>query len=175
MELNLIQQQIGASIEPRRFGALPRRDGFGLSQRSAVSRPPIFSRAEMRHSFAIWAQEGEPASKRRLHLYYCLRCKWAFSVDDRTGSVVPMDQAGKPIQGDEGFARLATFGFGPCPVFDELNQERRLTQKVNSLESYRGRIASLMVGWRLGWRVFVRSCLSSLSVGGAGHRRNATK
>jgi hypothetical protein len=54
-------------------------------QRKAQTRPPAFSSAEMRHSFAIWSLDEETAYGRRLHLYYCLRCKWSFAVDDQPG------------------------------------------------------------------------------------------
>jgi hypothetical protein len=87
-----------------------------VSQRNTPSGAPIFSPAEMRHNFAIWAWEKDATSERRRHLYYCLRCKWSFSVDDRRGSVTPLDLDGNPIQGAEVVERLATFDLGlECP------------------------------------------------------------
>jgi hypothetical protein len=84
---------------------------------------PLFSAAQMRHNFAIWALERSGTSCGRLHLYYCLRCKWAFRVDDRSGSVPPLDLNGNPIQELEAAERLATFGVGPCPAFYPPNRE----------------------------------------------------
>jgi hypothetical protein len=108
------------------------------------SSEPLFSAVEMRHSFAIWALKEHPGSGRRLHLYYCLRCKWSFSVDDRRGSVTPLTSEGKPIEGRNAAARLATFGLGPCPVFDGLIASSRLTQVVTPVDTARRIIATLI-------------------------------
>ena len=121
----------------------------------------MFSPAEMRHSFAIWSLDKEAASGRRLHLYYCLRCKWSFAVDDRRGSVAPLDLNGNPIQGAEAAERLATFGLGPCPVFNHLGQ--RLTQEITPVETLRTRVAALIlpvsaaIERLISWVPFMRS------------------
>jgi hypothetical protein len=136
----------------------PRKQG--LSRRHARSGAPIFSAAEMRHNFAIWASEKDARSQRRLHLYYCLSCKWAFSVDDRRNSVVPLDLNGNPIQGAEAADRLATFGLGPCPVFSRLTEDRRLTQEVTPLKTFRGRLAALILGGCRAWKAKVWQCVN---------------
>ena len=146
-------------MEPKSYAIAPRADVSGnerirglrlikprepqCSQRKTRARVPVFSPAEMRHSFAIWSLDKEAASGRRLHLYYCLRCKWSFSVDDRRGSVAPLDLNGNPIQGAEAAERLATFGLGPCPVFNHLGQ--RLTQEITLVETLRTRVAALIL------------------------------
>lgn len=94
------------------------------------SRTPIFSSAQMRHNFAIWALERDAAWGRRLHVYYCVRCRWAFSVDDRSGAVDPVGGDGNPIEGSAAATRLATFAQGPCPAFSALVGSSRLTQKI---------------------------------------------
>lgn len=114
-------------------------------QRKAQARPPAFSSAEMRHSFAIWSLDEETASGRRLHLYYCLRCKWSFSVDDRRDSVTALDLNGRPVQGIEAAERLATFSLGPCPVFNHWIENSRLTRKIAAAETIRTRLASLLL------------------------------
>jgi hypothetical protein len=114
-------------------------------QRKAQARPPAFSSAEMRHSFAIWSLDEETAYGRRLHLYYCLRCKWSFSVDDRRGSVTPLDLNGHPVQGVEAAERLATFGLGPCPVFSHWIGNPRLTKQITAVETIRTRLVSLLL------------------------------
>jgi hypothetical protein len=126
-----------------------------LSQKRPPSGDPIFSRAEMRHNFAIWALETDAASGRRLHLYYCLRCKWTFRVDDRwtVVTVTPLDANGRPIQTSEAAERLATFGSGPCPVFSRLTAGSRLTQEVTPLKTFRGRLAALISAGRRAWKV----------------------
>ena len=99
----------------------------------------VFSVAEMRHNFAIWALEKSGTSRRQLHRYYSVRCKWAFRVDDRSGSVTPLDPNGNPVQGPEAADRLATFGVGPCPIFTRLTGSARHTQLVTRREALRGK------------------------------------
>jgi hypothetical protein len=89
----------------------------------------VFSVAEMRHNFAIWALEKSGTSRRQLHRYYSVRCKWAFRVDDHSGSVTPLKAA----------ERLATFGVGPCPIFTRLTGSARHTQLVTRREALRGK------------------------------------
>jgi hypothetical protein len=104
-----------------------------------------FSSAEMRHSFAIWSLDKEAPYGRRLHLYYCLRCKWSFSVDDRRGSVTPLDLSGYPVEGAEAAERLATFSLGPCPIFNHRIGNSRLTQQITAVETIRTRLVSLLL------------------------------
>jgi hypothetical protein len=111
--------------------------------RHAGSADPLFSAAEMRHNFAIWALEKSATSRRQLHLYHCVRCKWSFRVDDYSASVAPLDENGNPIQKLEAAQRLATFGAGPCPAFSRLIGHGRLTQVVTRREVLRGRLAAL--------------------------------
>jgi len=128
-----------------------------LSRKPAPSGAPIFSPSEMRHNFAIWALETDAASGRRLHLYYCLRCKWSFRVEDRwtVVTVTPLDENGSAIQSSEAAERLATFGLGPCPAFSRLTAGPRLTQEVTPSEMFRGRLAALISAGRRAWKVRV--------------------
>jgi hypothetical protein len=114
-------------------------------QRKAQARPPAFSSAEMRHNFAIWSLDNEASCGRRLHLYYCLRCKWSFSVDDRRDSVTPLNLNGYPVHGVEAADRLATFSLGPCPVFSHRTGNSRLTQEITAVETIRTRLLSIPV------------------------------
>jgi hypothetical protein len=131
-----------------------------LSLRRKRSGIPIFSSAEMRHNFAIWALEPDAASGRRLHVYYCLSCKWVFSVEDRRYSVTPLDLNGNPIQGAEAAEKLTTFALGPCPVFSRLTEDRRVTQEVTPLETFRGRLAALILAGCRAWKVKVWRCVN---------------
>jgi hypothetical protein len=106
--------------------------------RKAALVGPLFSAAEMRHNFAIWGLEKSATSRRGMHLYYCVRCKWTFQVDDYSASVTPLDENGNPIQNPEAAERLATFGIGPCPAFSGLIGHGRLTQVVTRRESCEG-------------------------------------
>jgi len=122
------------------------------ADRNARPAGPLFSAAEMRHNFAIWALEKPATSRRRLHLYYCVRCKWAFRVDDYSGSVTPLDQNGNPVREPEAAERLATFGVGPCPVLSRLTGSARLTQVVTRSDVLRGRLAVLFSAMSRIWR-----------------------
>lgn len=148
------------SNAPLRGLALVKHRKPELSQRPAPSSAQIFSSAEMRHNFAIWALQTEAASGQQPHLYYCLRCKWTFRVDDRwtVVTVTPLDADGSPIHTSEATERLATFGLGPCPVFSRLRASPRLTQEVARLETFRGRLAALISAGCRAWKVRVWRC-----------------
>ena len=121
---------------------------------TARSAGPRFSAAEMRHNFTIWALAKSGSSRRRLHLYYCVRCKWAFLVDDESVSVTPLDQDGNPLRAPEAGKRLATFGVGPCPEFSRLTRHARLTQLVTRADVPRGRLAAVFYAMRRIWQRF---------------------
>ena len=115
----------------------------------------MFTPAEMRHNFAIWALRKETDFTRQRHLYYCVRCKDAFRVDDRSGAVTPLDPHGDPIQGSEAARRLATFGDGPCPAFSGLIAGPNLTRKVISIRDVRGRFTKLILQGNRTWKAAV--------------------
>jgi hypothetical protein len=148
-----------------------------LSQKREPSGAPIFSPAEMRHNFAIWALETDTVSKRRLHLYYCLRCKWTFRVDDRwtVVTVTPLDTNGSPIQTSEAAQRLATFGLGPCSAFSRLTANPRLTQEAARLETFRGRLAALISAGRRAWKARVWRHRQGKLISSDQNRRSAWK
>src|SRR5580704_3647252 len=103
------------------------------------------------HNFAIWALEKPGSARRLLHLYYCVRCKWTFQVDDRSGAVTPLDQDGSPLQEIEAGKRLATFGVGHCPAFSRLTEHARLTRVVTRPEALRVRLTTLLFTVRRIW------------------------
>jgi hypothetical protein len=73
----------------------------------------------LRHNFAIWVMGRRPGwFKPQRYMYRCLRCKWAFMVnDDHSGSVRVAGD--KQISAPEAQRRLATFVEGPCPGYQE--------------------------------------------------------
>ena len=92
----------------------------GPPETSTPRKPPkhaILALPERRHSFAIEALPKGEESTSRPYLYMCVRCKWAFRVNDRRGSIVSIDQTGEPLDEPENSRRAATFSFGPCPAF----------------------------------------------------------
>jgi hypothetical protein len=73
----------------------------------------------LRHNFAIWVMGRRPGwFKPQRYLYRCLRCKWAFMVnDDHSGSVrIAADRATEVTPVEEK-RRLASFVSGPCPGY----------------------------------------------------------
>lgn len=113
---------------------------------------PIPAAAAMRHNFAIWALEKPGTSRRRLHLYYCVRCKWTFQVDDRSAAVTPLDQDGNPLREVEAAKRIATFEVGKCPAFNHLTENARLTRVVTRPEALGVWLATLFYTVRRIWQ-----------------------
>ncbi len=73
----------------------------------------------LRHNFAIWVMGRKPGwFKPQRYMYRCLRCKWAFMVnDEHSGSVrATTDTAGELTAAEEQ-RRLASFVEGPCPGY----------------------------------------------------------
>jgi hypothetical protein len=73
----------------------------------------------LRHNYAIWVMGRKPGwFKPQRYMYRCLRCKWAFMVnDDHSGSLrVAADEAG-PLNAAEEKRRLDSFVSGPCPGY----------------------------------------------------------
>jgi hypothetical protein len=132
----------------------------GLPSQNLHRETPSFSPAEKRHNFAIWVLKDEPASRRRLYLYYCVRCNWAFSVDGR-GLVIPLNSNGGRIEGEDGSERLATFATGPCPSFTRLIPGRRFTQTVTPIRPFAGRLAAMISASRQIWHAAVWRLLHS--------------
>ena len=101
-----------------------------------------FTAAEMRHNFAIWAVKNDADSRSQRQLYYCIRCKQNFSIDDTSGSVTPLDSRGYTLQGSEAKSRLDTFASGPCAAFSKLTRPR-FTSKIIPIRSARRRLTYL--------------------------------
>ena len=68
----------------------------------------------LRHNFAIWVMGRKPGwFKPQRYMYRCLRCKWAFMVnDDHSGSV--RIAAEEQMSAGEERQRLDSFVAGPC-------------------------------------------------------------
>ena len=84
---------------------------------------PTFSAAEMRHFFAIRALDEPGYFKRRPYLYYCIRCKWMFRVNDFRNSIIALDKQGEKLPKAEANRRAATFAAGPCPAFGNFSAQ----------------------------------------------------
>ena len=73
----------------------------------------------LRHNFAIWVMGKRPGFfKPQRYMYRCLRCKWAFMVnDDHRGALRVARDDGLAVSAEEAQRRLATFERGPCPGY----------------------------------------------------------
>jgi hypothetical protein len=71
----------------------------------------------LRHNYAIWVMGRRPGwFKPQRYMYRCLRCKWAFMVNDHhSGSVRVAGDT--DINAAETQRRLASFIEGPCPGY----------------------------------------------------------
>jgi hypothetical protein len=81
------------------------------------------NRDVLRHNFAIWVMGRRPGwFKPQRYMYRCLRCKWAFMVnDDHSGS---LRLAGEEnVSAPETRRRLESFVAGPCPGYEAATQE----------------------------------------------------
>ena len=75
----------------------------------------------LRHNFAIWVMGKRPGFfKPQRYIYRCLRCKWAFIVnDDHRGDLRVARDDGIAVSAEEAQRRLATFECGPCPGYQQ--------------------------------------------------------
>jgi len=89
----------------------------------------------LRHNFAIWVMGRRPGWFRpQRYMYRCLRCKWAFVVnDERRGSVrCAADRAGEMTREDE-IRRIGTFAEGPCPGYQEAAQSSEASHQASNI------------------------------------------
>jgi|GEM_PF-4534153 len=100
--------------EPRRHGSIPRT--FAPPPPSKTL-PAAFSAAQTRHNFLIKPLERRGWMKPRPYLYFCVRCRNAWRVNDPRGAIIPLDRNLEPIDGPLRCERIATFAAGPCPAF----------------------------------------------------------
>jgi hypothetical protein len=136
--------------------ALVRSDKVELSPASFQPGVAEFTAAEMRHNFAIWPAEKDPASAQKL-VYYCIRCKQAFTVDTRKMFVNALDASGNLLRGMAAVRTLATFSQGPCPAFSAVASSQRPTGKIIPLRARRGRLATLILALRRRWKATFES------------------
>jgi hypothetical protein len=82
-----------------------------------------------RHDFWIQPLGKQPGLFRpQRYLYQCLRCSWAFMVNDAgRGIITALDSDSDQLHPEEALRRLRTFEQGPCPslmAMDEFDAGR---------------------------------------------------
>jgi hypothetical protein len=148
------EPRVGPDRMVQRHMAMVRSSKVEFSPASWGTGRVMFTPAEMRHNFAIWGLNNNEALRPQRHLYCCVRCKQAFSVEDRSGCVTPLDSHGNPLRGTEAIKRLDTFSCGPCPAFSGLARPR-LKAKIIPIQSASGRLADLTSAGRRVWKAIV--------------------
>ena len=80
---------------------------------------PIQAKLPLKHNFAIWLMGRRPGwFKPQRYMYRCLRCKWAFVVNDEgRGSLRVAIDTGGVLPHEEELRRLVSFTDGPCPGY----------------------------------------------------------
>jgi hypothetical protein len=141
----IVQRHKLALVSSGKVEFSPARAGTGWA---------MFTAAEMRHNLAIWAVKNNADTRQQHHLYYCIRCKQAFSVDDRSGSVTPLDSQGNTLLGNEAIRRLNTFSSGPCAAFSGLIGAR-FTSNIIPIHSAWGRLTYLISAGRRAWKALM--------------------
>ncbi len=91
------------------------------------------SRKVLHHNFAIWVMGRKPGwFKPQRYMYRCLRCKWAFMVnDEHSGSVRVADGTAGELNAAEEQRRLASFVEGPCPGYQAGSPEAEESHLAN--------------------------------------------
>jgi hypothetical protein len=69
----------------------------------------------LKHNYHI-EDLGRPQGwfKAHRYRYTCVRCGWAFLVENWSGKIRALASGNQPLPGPEGARRLATFVDGPC-------------------------------------------------------------
>jgi len=84
----------------------------------------VLAKNLLRHNYAIWVMGRKPGwFKPQRYMYRCLRCKWAFIINDEgRGSLrVAADTPG--LSREEELRRIASFTDGPCPGYQHETED----------------------------------------------------
>jgi hypothetical protein len=79
----------------------------------------VAAKQTLKHNFAIWVMGRRPGwFKPQRYMYRCLRCKWAFMVNDEySGSLRVAANKAEELTREEQLRRIASFTDGPCPGY----------------------------------------------------------
>jgi hypothetical protein len=95
-----------------------RLDSKALRPTASEHDPPrCILGSQTRHNFLIKPLERRGWIKPRPYLYFCVRCRNAWRVNDPRNAIIPLDRNLEPIDGPLRCERIATFATGPCPAF----------------------------------------------------------
>jgi len=100
----------------------------------------------LHHNYAIWVMGRRPGwFKTQRYMYRCLRCKWAFVInDERRGSIRVAADATGELTREKELCRIATFTDGPCPGYEaarEASEESQLSNVIPMRRENRAKAA----------------------------------
>jgi len=105
--------QMPLAVSPVGYRELHRL--YPSARREYFEKP--FAPEEMKHNFVIRSLKKPGFFARRPYIYLCVRCQQIFLVNERRGSVVPIDRNRNPLPEPEHTKQVKTFADGPCPSF----------------------------------------------------------
>ena len=117
--------KVGFSLPALSFSHDYRKPNFDVAARNVENSVPRGSAADLRHTFLVKTLKKRGIFKPRPNAYLCLRCRYAFLVNERHGLIVAVDRKAQPIPDPENSRRLATFAQGPCPALKSVTQRKR--------------------------------------------------
>ncbi len=94
-----------------------------------------FSPEEMKHNFATRALEKPGLFARRPYIYFCVRCRQIFLVNEHRGSIVAIDHNQNPLPEPENSRQVGTFAEGPCLSFKVASKFPRPRQPETTVRS----------------------------------------
>jgi hypothetical protein len=135
--------------EPRRHGSIPRPSA---PPPPAKTLPAAFSAAQTRHNFLIKPLERRGWMKPRPYLYFCVRCRNAWRVNDPRNAIIPLDRNLEPIDGPLRCERIATFA-------------HRTLSRILDCRRKNGSQTSLHAVWRIVEQGSATDCRAGLGIG----------
>jgi hypothetical protein len=117
--------KVGFSLPAWSFSHPYRIPNFEAAKRNVESSTPRVSTADLRHTFLVKALKRRGILQPRPYVHLCLRCRYAFLINERRGSIVAVDRRAQPIPDPENSRRLATFAHGPCPALKSTTSRTR--------------------------------------------------
>jgi hypothetical protein len=116
-------------VEPCRGIPLPldtahgNKGGMNPDHIANESTTRAIAAGKLKHNFAIKLLKKTGLFQPQPYLYFCVRCRFTFLVNQTRGSIVAVNPDGKPLSEPENSARIATFAEGPCPALEPLYRE----------------------------------------------------
>jgi len=96
------------------------KGGISANHIANESMARAIAAGKLKHNFVIKFLKKPGLFQPQPYLYFCVRCRFRYLVNQTRGTVVAVDSEGKPLSEPENSARIATFSQGPCPALEPL-------------------------------------------------------